>query len=718
MIRAAFLLLMVALPLAAASKEPAKLIAAVSRGLVQVEFALQFDKGDAPHGILDQDPKSTGSRLNTLADLVAEERPLETSGFLVAPDRVVAMDPCVHPRFIREITVRQGDVRTSAKVTGYYVDQWAMVLTLDHPLAGAVPLKFVSRGSEPPAGVVNYFRQDGQMIRVLLPFGGQFIETPDGHRFRVTEHQGVAVSSDGRALGLVMNHRLDPDNSWRGDPLAWKVLNSDAFTAELKELEALTTKTLPRVRLSFRSPKATPGQMQGRFRNRGGDEAEDDNATERDALGVVLPGGRVAVLSALKPNVTARLERITVFDGTPGGTTARFVASLREFGVFIVEAPKPFSTALATDASHPADLLGHLLLRAEVDLQGETRASYFHLGRVAGVRVGARLEPYPELSDPDVKDTFLFTQDRHLFALPVNRRDHGGGGREVPAGRRQLTTGRLLEDAVRRLPETADPANVPVLESEENRLAWLGVEMQPLTRELARANNASDQTRDGQTGGLITFVHPESPAAKAGIKPGVILLRLRSALQPLPIEVQLEEDFARAQGFPWERLDEIRDQFFERIPTPWPPAETAFTRSLTDLGFGTKYTAEFVDDGRLVTKEFTVEPGPAHYEAAMRFKSESLGITVRNLTYDVRRYIQRAASEPGVVVSRIEPGSRASVAGVKPYELVTHVDEQPVNSVADFEKLTSGNSDLKLTIKRMSKGRIVTIKALSGDKKE
>jgi hypothetical protein len=719
MIRAAFLLMLAVLPLAAATKDPAKLIAAVAKGLVQVEFVLQFDKGDAPHGILDQDPRSSGARFNTLADLVSEERPLETSGYLVSADRVVAMDPCVHPRFIREIVVRQGEVRSRARVAGYYVDQWALVLALEKPLAGAIPLKFAPRGSENPAGLVNYYRQDGQMTRVLLPFGGQFIETPEGQRYRVTEHQGVAISGEGRPLGLVMNHRLEPNHSWRGDPLAWRMLKPEEFSATLKDLETLTAQTLVRVRLSFRSPKATPGQSQGgRFRGRGGDDSDEDNSTERDALGVVLAGGRVAVLATLKPSQTARLERMTVFEGTPEGVPARFVATLRDFGVMVVETSKPLPVSLEMDAVHPADLLGRLLFRAEVDLQGETRATYFHLARIAGVRVGARLEPYPEISDPEVKDTFLFTRDRRLYALPVTRRDHGASAREGAGSQRQLTTGRLIQDAVRRLPETADLANVPVSESEENRLAWLGVEMQPLSRELARANNASDQTRDGQSGGLITYVHAGSPAAKAGIQPGMILLRVRSPLQPLPIEVQLEEDFARAQGFPWERLDEIRDQFFERIPTPWPPAETSFTRALTDLGFGTRFTAEFLNDGRLQTKEFTVEAGPAHYEAATRFKSESLGITVRNLTYDVRRYIQRPASEPGVVVSRIEPGSRSSVAGVKPYELVTHVDEQPVNSVADFEKLTAGNADLKLTIKRMSKGRIVTIKALLGEKKE
>ena len=50
------------------------------------------------------------------------------------------------------------------------------------------------------------------------------------------------------------------------------------------------------------------------------------------------------------------------------------------------------------------------------------------------------------------------------------------------------------------------------------------------------------------------------------------------------------------------------------------------------------------------------------------------------------------------------------MAGVKPYELITHINEQPVNNVKDFEKLVAIGGELKLSLKRMAKGRIVSIK--------
>jgi serine protease Do len=109
--------------------------------------------------------------------------------------------------------------------------------------------------------------------------------------------------------------------------------------------------------------------------------------------------------------------------------------------------------------------------------------------------------------------------------------------------------------------------------------------------------------------------------------------------------------------------------------------------------------------------EFTVTPSPAHYQSANKFKSDALGLTVKDLTYEVRHYLQRAEDQPGVVVSKLEPGGKASIAGIKPYELVTHVNDQPVSSVADFERLTAVGGDLRLSIKRMSQGRIVTLRA-------
>ena len=65
--------------------------------------------------------------------------------------------------------------------------------------------------------------------------------------------------------------------------------------------------------------------------------------------------------------------------------------------------------------------------------------------------------------------------------------------------------------------------------------------------------------------------------------------------------------------------------------------------------------------------------------------------------------------DPGVVISRLEAGSKASVSGLKPYELITHINDKPVNNTEDFQRLTKGQQELRLSVKRMTRGRIVKI---------
>jgi serine protease Do len=277
-----------------------------------------------------------------------------------------------------------------------------------------------------------------------------------------------------------------------------------------------------------------------------------------------------------------------------------------------------------------------------------------------------------------------------------------------------LTPAVYLRQAVAALPKTADPGNAPLPEADENRLAWLGVELQALNAELARANDVSHLTTDGQSGALVTHVYPDSPAAQAGVQEGWILIRAHVEGEPKPLEVKVEAYAFAEHPFPWEQYDQMPEQYFDQMPRPWSPAENTLTRALTDLGFGRAFAAEFFHDGKVERKDFKVTQSPAHFDSAAKFKLDTLGITVRELTYEVRRYLQIGVGDPGVIISKIEMGSKASTAGLKPYELITHVNNQPVNNVKDFETLTKNQQDLRLSVKRMAKGRQVKVKLAGG----
>src|SRR5687768_11144252 len=90
---------------AQADKSPvefSKSLQPLSKGLVRVEYYLQYDKADAPAGGLGNErcPNCGSFHGNELRKYLEEDRPVEVVGFLVAPDRVVTADPQIHSRFV------------------------------------------------------------------------------------------------------------------------------------------------------------------------------------------------------------------------------------------------------------------------------------------------------------------------------------------------------------------------------------------------------------------------------------------------------------------------------------------------------------------------------------------------------------------------------------------------------------------------------------------
>jgi len=710
--------LLVALELPAAeSARPdlQKLGARFADSLVLIEYELQFDNADAPTGGLGSERCSSCGQFHgsDLRSYLEEERPLEESGFLVAADRVVTKDPQIHPRFIKSIKARFRDRVVSANIIAHARTEQGVILALAEPLKGSTPIAFATTNGTPAASL-DLTWQLGRWCSITMPFAESVIAPPGEANWRFTQNTGLAIGADGSALGIVLDGWLSTNQTWQGSPLKWALEPAESLTKHLAALRDRTRDGILRVHLTFRSPKAQTEESmyRSRYSRSGGDGEVDDDATEADVAGILLADGKVLVLANLDAKVTARLERIEVYRGNDSPVAAKFLATLKEMGLFIATLPASTSGALKPATREITAFRDTLLLRADVELQGETRNDHFQTARLSSFQFGPKRRLLAQLDGGAPDHAFLFDENGELVAFSLDRRSPNSGTQNsYRSDQSDLMPAAEVLKQVAALPASADASNVPVSEAEENKLAWLGAELQPLNQELARANGVSAQTRDGETGALVTYVHPDSPAAKAGISVGSVLLRLKVPDRPLPVEIRLMDDSYRAQAFPWERLDEVPAQYFDRIPSPWSPVENNFIRALTDLGFGTKYTLEYFAEGKAQSRQLEVEAGPAHFDSAARYKSEPMGITVRDLTYEVRRYLQRKADEPGVVVSKVEPGGRAGVAGVRPYELITHVNDQPVNNVKDFETLAAGAGELKLSLKRMAKGRIVTVKA-------
>ncbi len=690
---------------AATASGKADIAAALAPSLARVEYTVQYDKGEPPRaaGWAERCPTCGRYHGTHIEGLVSEERPLELPGLVLSATVVLCPDVMIHPRFVKGIAVRYGDQLVVAEPSAYAQSQVGVFLQLHEPLADAKPLTF-DPNAQPPYLAVTCQLANGEWTTAIDSMGAPAVVTDAPRRFRPVPSYCLIVNGEGTPVGAAMSDELPVDDSWKGSPASWAAVPAQQLQTLLADVEQRTDASLLRVALSFRSPKKLPGRMLMMYRYRD----DEEEATERNVVGVLVDDRTVLVLADLKASLTARLERIVVHpkDGEP--VTGTFAGTLSDYGAFVATLDQPLSGAVTLSKAPVPDFRNTLLLAADIKLQGERRVAYYNHGRIRGFELGWRRHVYPEAAGEE--DLFLFTPAGELVALPVARREKISQDRWRISGP-TLTGATYLATVLSEGDKQYDLSNVPLSEEEENRLAWIGVELQGLDKELARINNVSDLTRDGEIGALVSYVYEDSPAAAASVKAGDILLRLHVEGEPRPLEVRIEEyGFGRMGSFPWEQLDQVPEQFLNEIPMPWPPAESNLSRQLTEIGFGKKYTAEFFTNGELVTKDFEVVQSPPHYNSAARFKSDPLGLTVRDLTYEVRRYFQRSAADGGVIISKVEPGSKAAVSGIKPYEIVTHVNDKPVSGVADFEKLTAGQEELRLKIKRMTKGRVVKVK--------
>jgi serine protease Do len=178
---------------------------------------------------------------------------------------------------------------------------------------------------------------------------------------------------------------------------------------------------------------------------------------------------------------------------------------------------------------------------------------------------------------------------------------------------------------------------------------WLGVSIQPLTPELARSFGSKDSK-----GVLINEVMPESPAAKAGLKPGDILLEFEGRPMEGPGDLQ------RAVGF----------------FSPDRSAKVKIWRDQVEKTIEIKVGQ--APDERQAQQQ---RPGGGGRARSM------LGLEVRPLTPEIARQLNLRTTD-GVIVVRVEDGTPAAEAGVQRGDVVKQLNSETVRTMADFERIT------------------------------
>jgi serine protease Do len=179
---------------------------------------------------------------------------------------------------------------------------------------------------------------------------------------------------------------------------------------------------------------------------------------------------------------------------------------------------------------------------------------------------------------------------------------------------------------------------------------WLGVSIQPLTPELAKGFGLKDAK-----GVLIADVVQDSPAAKAGIAAGDIIVE-----------------------FDKKKVDSPQD--LQKVV------------ALTTPGKGVPIKV-WRDKGEK-TLEIKIGDTP---EDTVALKSNNkgkslLGLDVRPITPDVARQLNLRNTE-GVIVFGVEEESAAAEAGLQRGDLIREVNRQRVRNLQDFERATHDLKD-------------------------
>ena len=199
---------------------------------------------------------------------------------------------------------------------------------------------------------------------------------------------------------------------------------------------------------------------------------------------------------------------------------------------------------------------------------------------------------------------------------------------------------------------------------------WLGVSLQPLTSDLAASFGVKDKK-----GALVSEVSADSPAARAGLKSGDVIMQFNGKAvedpSALARAVAVSKPGENAKLTVWR---DHRQQTLEVKLGELPGERTAAVGGSDDAGTG----------------------------------RSSLGLTVQPVTPDIARELE-LKQPTGVVVSRVEPSGPADTAGIERGDVIVEVDRKPVKSVEDFEKLTSQAAGRQVLLKLQRNGGSVFV---------
>jgi serine protease Do len=178
---------------------------------------------------------------------------------------------------------------------------------------------------------------------------------------------------------------------------------------------------------------------------------------------------------------------------------------------------------------------------------------------------------------------------------------------------------------------------------------YLGVHIQDLTPELARAFGLKDGT-----GVLIGDVSADTPASRAGLKKGDVILKVN--------------------GEPVGAMNQLHVQIAQFAPGTQIKLQIWRNGSTQDVSVKLD---EFKDqDEKVASAEVT--------GAALE------GVQVQDLSSDIIQQLNLPAGTHGVVVTSVDPSSAAAAAQLNRGDVIQEVNHKPISNTSDYQQALSG----------------------------
>ncbi|MDR6678322.1 DegQ family serine endoprotease [Pseudomonas oryzihabitans] len=201
---------------------------------------------------------------------------------------------------------------------------------------------------------------------------------------------------------------------------------------------------------------------------------------------------------------------------------------------------------------------------------------------------------------------------------------------------------------------------------------WLGVVIQEVDKGLAESFGL-----DRPAGALVAQVLDNGPAAKGGIKVGDVILSVNG-----------------------QKIEESAD-----LP-----------HLVGNLKPGAKADMEIIRDGKRQTLNIIVGDMPkddsvaANGEPGSSLSSNRLGLAVATLSAEQKKDLDITG---GVVIKDVSDTGPAAAIGLRPGDVITHLDNQPVDSAKSFDKIASSlptSRSISMRVMRDGRASFITFK--------